>query len=309
MVASYQQHLCRVEMRTSQMRAGAYRSSVGHPFVYILTVALALASVSSEAFGQGTPVVAPVGPTRTVSVRSDPRSVYRVSLAVDLPVTAASGLAVLIPYALSQRLIRQRCPCDPGEVDRFDRRAIGNTSRAANLLSDVTVGLGIAVPAVLDALALGLSRPLFEDALVFTETLALNGALVTAAKYSVQRPLPRTYAGDRVLTHKPGGYRSFYSGHTSMIFSALSATAMTLRLRYGERYWPWLGTLLIGASVAVERVADGRHFPTDVMLGAAMGTLVGIAVPWLHARPDSFVHGMFATPVAGGASIGWLKAL
>lgn len=243
------------------------------------------------------------------SVREDRASVYRASLAVDLPVTFAADLAILIPYSLSAKLIRSRCPCDTNEVDHFDRRAIGNTSRAANLISDVTVGVATSVPVLLDALSLGLGRPLFEDALVFAETLSLNGALVTAAKYLVQRPLPRTYAEDSKLIDKPRGYRSFYSGHTSIVFAALSATSMTLRLRYGERWWPWVATLLVGGSVAVERVADGRHFPTDVMFGAAMGTLVGIAVPWLHARPRSFAHGLFAMPVRGGAGLGWMKRL
>jgi membrane-associated phospholipid phosphatase len=250
---------------------------------------------------------APASPVEPPEDRS--RSVYRVSLPVDLPVTAGLGLAVLLPYSLAHRLIDERCPCDASEVNRFDRHAIGNTNRIAGHVSDFTVGLGVAVPAILDLFALGLGRPLFEDALVFAETMALNGAMVTAAKYIVQRPLPRTYADDSAFQHKPGGYRSFYSGHTSMIFSALSATSMTLRLRYGEQYWPWAGTLLVGASVAVERVADGRHFPTDVMLGAAMGTLIGIAVPWLHARPHSFVHGLFAVPTRGGVSLGWATRL
>ncbi|MDB4975863.1 MAG: phosphoesterase PA-phosphatase related [Myxococcaceae bacterium] len=236
-------------------------------------------------------------------------SVYRVRLAVDLPVSAFAGLSIIIPYALSKRLIDERCPCDGREVNRFDRHAIGNTSRAAALISDMTVGAGMVLPVLLDAFALGFGRPLYEDALVFAETLALNGALVTMAKYIVQRPLPRTYAGDPNKLHEPGGYRSFYSGHTSLIFAALTASSMTMRLRYGEHYWPWLVTLLVGTSVAVERVADGRHFPTDVILGGAMGSLVGIGVPWLHARPSSFAHGLFAAPVRGGATLGFRGTL
>ena len=268
----------------------------------VLLAACLLATPRELALAQAavTPPSASLGPAR---------SVYRVSLAVDLPVTATAGLSVLLPYILSAHLIRTRCPCDRSEVDRFDRHAIGNTSAAANWISDITVGAGMTVPVLLDAFALGLSRPLFEDTLVFVETLTLNGALATAAKYLVQRPLPRTYANDSSLIDKPRGYRSFYSGHTSLIFAALSASSMTLRLRYGEHWWPWIGTALIGSSVAVERVADGRHFPTDVMVGAAMGTLVGMAVPWLHARPRSFAHGFFAMPVRGGAGVGWMKLM
>jgi membrane-associated phospholipid phosphatase len=33
-------------------------------------------------------------------------------------------------------------------------------------------------------------------------------------------------------------------------------------------------------------VAGGHHFPSDVVVGAAMGLAVGTAVPLLHARRD-----------------------
>ena len=40
----------------------------------------------------------------------------------------------------------------------------------------------------------------------------------------------------------------------------------------------------VSASVAVERVAAGWHFLTDVLAGALVGTTVGIVVPYLHLR-------------------------
>ncbi len=151
------------------------------------------------------------------------------------------------------------------------------------MTSDVTAILAIVAPPLLDLADVGAGQAFYTDAAVFAETLLVNGALVEIAKYAVQRPLPRTYAGDPTLVSQPGGYRSFYSGHASTTFAALAASSMTLRLRYGERYWPWVVTGLVGTSVAVERVAAGRHFPTDVMVGAAVGMAVGVVVPWLHA--------------------------
>ena len=47
----------------------------------------------------------------------------------------------------------------------------------------------------------------------------VNGAFAEAAKYVAQRPLPLTYAGDPTLLRTSGGYRSFYSGHTSTAFA------------------------------------------------------------------------------------------
>ena len=242
----------------------------------------------------------------TALAQTPPLSIYRVSPKTDAPVMIAASLAVTLPYLLADRLITPRCPCNASEVNAFDRGAIGNTNDFARQLSDITVGAVIILPLAFDALQVR-EQPVFsEDAVVFAQTLLVNGALATAAKFIVQRPLPRTYAGDPRLVGKPGGYRSFYSGHTSTVFAGLAATAMTIRLRHGEKIWPWIVTLMVGSSVAVERVADGRHFPSDVIVGALMGTATGIAVPWLHARTRSRAGTITVTPTRdGGLALGF----
>lgn len=212
-----------------------------------------------------------------------PAPVYRLSPAIDAPVMATAALAITAPTLLAADIIRERCPCDPSGINGLDRGAVGNHSAFADVTSDVTAVVAMAGPPLLDLLDVGVGEAFQSDAMVFAETLLVNGALVEIAKYAVQRPLPRTYAGDTSLINSPGGYRSFYSGHVSTVFAALSASAMTLRLRYGERWWPWAVVGVVGSSVAFERVAAGRHFPSDVMVGAAVGTLVGVLVPALHA--------------------------
>ena len=231
---------------------------------------------------------------------ADDGTPYRVHPALDLSVTAALLAGAAVPY-LVPHLIRPRCPCDRSEVNRFDRIAIGQHSAAAATASDVTAVLAVAVPPVADALRLGLGAPLAIDVLVFSETLAVNSALVVAAKYGVRRPLPITYEGDPRYLRSQGGYRSFYSGHTSTVVSALTASAWTLRWRDGERGWPWAVVGVAGASVGVERVLAGRHFPTDVLAGAAAGFAVGTAVPWLHRRRGPTA--VTLAPLPGGLAV------
>jgi membrane-associated phospholipid phosphatase len=232
------------------------------------------------------------------------QSVYLVRPWVDGSVILGANLISLVPYVAADRMIHPRCPCDPGEVNSFDRGAIGNRNVFMDNLSDATVGLAMGVPLLADGLALGMSQPLAEDATVFVEVLSVNSALVSIAKVWVQRPLPRTYAGDPSLVSSPGGYRSFYSGHTSTAFAALTATASTIERRYHPGPWPWIATAVIGTSVALERVAAGRHFPTDTMVGALAGSLLGWSIPWLHVRTNA-TDTVRLEPVADGARLAW----
>lgn len=236
----------------------------------------------------------------------NPRSVYSVDPFIDGPLIAGGALAVAIPYAFASRLITPRCPCDPAGINAFDRHVVGNSSPFLDSFSDATAGAALIAPVALDLLDVGASGVFLEDAAVFSEVLALNGALVTFAKYTVQRPLPRVYAGqDPALARRPGGYRSFYSGHTSVTFAALFATAYTLDLRHQQGAWPWLAAAAVGTAVAVERVAAGRHFYTDVMVGAVSGSAFGIAVPWLHAKKDPREPSFSLAPADGGAMLAW----
>jgi membrane-associated phospholipid phosphatase len=223
-------------------------------------------------------------PAGAVGAPPPPRTVYRLDARVDGTLVVASGLAIGLPALLASRIVDERCPCDRDAVNALDRGAIGNHDDTTATASTVTVGLAVAVPLALDWALLGPGDALAADVVVFAEALLVNGALTQLAKYSVQRPTPRTYAGDPALLRSPRGYRSFYSGHTSTAAAALTAAAFTARQRYGERGWPWLVAAAVVSSVAVERVAAGRHFPTDVVAGAAAGTAIGLGVPWLHLR-------------------------
>jgi membrane-associated phospholipid phosphatase len=234
-----------------------------------------------------------------------PRSIYRINPALDGALIAAGTVASAIPYLFAKQLIHPRCPCDPREVNGFDRGSIGDASKFADDLSDVTMVAAVAAPPLLDALDLGVRGELLEDLVVYAETMAIDTAFVSVTKAAVQRPLPRVYAGDAGLINTPNGYRSFYSGHTTSTVAALSAGAMTWTLRHGDtawnRTWPWLVTGLVGSSVAAERVLAGRHFVSDVLVGAATGAAIGILVPYLHARAPAVSVGI--APADGGGQL------
>ena len=248
-----------------------------------------------------------VAPTARADAPAGP-SIYRVNLALDGAIIAVTGAGALIPYAVASHIITPTCPCDPNSVNRIDRTVIGNASDAADWVSTATVAAAIIGPPLADWIALRDVRPWLEDVVVFTEAISVNGALVTAAKYSVQRPIPRVYSG-AAAANDPGNYRAFYSGHTSLAFAALSTASVTMNRRYGLTWQPWVATAIVGASVAMERVLSGHHFYSDVVVGAIAGTLTGIGVAHLHLRsPDAaLVAWRSDSRDGGGLAVRWYR--
>jgi membrane-associated phospholipid phosphatase len=209
-------------------------------------------------------------------------SIYRVSPWINGAVILGTNAVTVGFYAFGGGLIDQSCPCNPANVNGFDRPTIGNHSDFAYGLATATVWSAVLVPVALDAWDLKRFRPLVEDATVLATALSISGALATVTKFTFQRPYPRTYAGDPKLVHESSGYQSFYSGHTTIAFTSLSVASMTIGRRYDQWVLPWIVTAVVGSSVAVELVLSGWHFPTDTIAGALVGTAVGIAVPAVH---------------------------
>jgi membrane-associated phospholipid phosphatase len=233
-------------------------------------------------------VPAPVQTSRPVDWAPAPKAqapeVYRVRLAADLPIIVAGGGAGLVRILFENKLTRKSCPCDSSSINRLDRWTVGYHSQAASVAADVTVyGVLIALPFV-DLLDVRLGRALGEDVVVYVEALAVSTALQNATNFIAARPRPRSYAGDPAMANSGEGYLSFYAGHVSTVSAGLAVAALTIRKRYGEQVWPWIADALITSSVAVERVASGHHFPTDVAVAAAAGTAIGFAIPWFHFR-------------------------
>lgn len=90
-------------------------------------------------------------------------------------------------------------------------------------------------------------------------------------------------------------YRSFPSGHTIAAFAAAAAVTSEV-----DRWWPqgtWaVGTALYtGAALAgASRMYHNRHWASDVVVGAAIGTFAGLkVVRWHHSRPNNAIDRFF----------------
>ena len=110
----------------------------------------------------------------------------------------------------------------------------------------------------------------------------LSQVFVQGIKYAVRRDRPT------------GECCAFPSGHAATTF----ATASVLERHFGYRgAWP---TIVAASYVAMSRLADNRHFLSDVTFGAALGMATGWTVVGRHGR-ENFT--LLPVPVRGGVMI------
>lgn len=257
---------------------------------------------------------------------------FRVSEVITTSVAAATaGAFILVP---PQTGTSSRNPFDETFRDAFRLSSPRERLTAANVSDVLVVALWL-YEAIVDpfAVAWGVhgetatgAQMFLIDVEVQTITAALQG--VVAAIVGRERPLSRDCDDPRETLGLESGacsgydrHRSFFSGHTSQAFAAAGAQCMHhLHLPlYGNLtpFVPCAASFAVAAMAGGLRIMADRHYMSDVLTGATIGTLVGLLVPWLlhyrHTAPrddddadelsarNSFQ--MFVVPTGLGAAV------
>jgi membrane-associated phospholipid phosphatase len=179
--------------------------------------------------------------------------------------------------------------CDKAKVNGFDRAVAGNYSATWRLASDLTVAGGMAAGLVVLFAEEGFFAGL-NDLVVIAESVLWTSALCIIGNMAARRPRPYLYSEKAPLEERNSGHGSlsFLSGHAGTAAALTTSLFSTLRRRDpdGGLQWWVLGVgIAVTAAVAVGRTQAGDHFPTDVLLGAMVGTGIGLLVPYLHDSP------------------------
>ena len=253
---------------------------------------------------------------------SQPREL-RHDTRVDIAVTATGATWLLASELLKGSLVPEKCRwCyradDGGDLlNPYDgwvrHRLLWKDTRAAHLASNVA--LGILEPATqlgltaFTANQAGSAKYFPMDALLITEATVVAGVLNQIAKFGFarERPfvhfLPSAPNAIRELTASPSDDNlSFFSGHTTIAF-AIATSSATIATMRGYKLAPliWGTGLAFGGTVGYLRIAADKHYFSDVMTGAIVGSLVGVGVPLiLHSpRNDEATPSASAQPLSG----------
>lgn len=147
--------------------------------------------------------------------------------------------------------------------------ATSNTDLMINIVAPATVFISGAFKK---------NKQLQRDGLFMAGTMLVNGTFVYVLKSVIKRERP-FLTDPSIVKRSDGGHFSMPSGHTATAFN----TATALCLVFPKWYvivlaYSW-ATL-----VAYGRVYQGVHYPSDVAVGALVGTGTALASHFLYKR-------------------------
>lgn len=121
-----------------------------------------------------------------------------------------------------------------------------------------------------------------------TQSVALSGAITLGIKGLIGRTRPYGAPEDPDQYYPGRGFfdaqrASFPSGHTSAAFAVATVLSRELSARHPSQ-GRWIRGALYGGATAVglARVYQNAHWSSDVVTGAALGTLSGLRVLAWH---------------------------
>jgi hypothetical protein len=215
----------------------------------------------------------------------------RVDIGLAVPIT---GLNVAYPllgnrtYRIQPNYFEQLKPTDIWP--RWDQSATRQYSLRAQRTSDILMLSALATPVLLSLS--DKNRNLRNGgtvAVMGLEILLLTNGLTHTTKQLTRRVRPYAYNPNvpEHLKYKPDTWHSFFSGHTSISTSACFFTAQVYSDLYPDSRWKplvWGTAIALPATVGYFRYKGGKHFPTDILTGFAVGAISGLVVPYLHKK-------------------------
>lgn len=179
----------------------------------------------------------------------------------------------LIPTIFSINDSLPTCaPCDPATLPGIDRWVVSTENAGWGDASSVAI-LGLAGGTWYELAELSNGN---ADVAASIEATAWTFGVNQLAKAIINRNRPVLYSEDAIEAQESvNSHRSMYSGHTSTSFALGTSYFLSMSHKEGlGRTWPLISAAAIGAM----RLAAAKHFPTDVVVGAVLGTATAIVM-------------------------------
>lgn len=220
----------------------------------------------------------------------NPERAYFLNYPVDLPIiiggTAWTLYAFKPVYSKDKSTEAEILALDRENLPGIDRWATKYYSEQADAQSNYLFYGSIPLPFLL-FLDKNMRRDGVKISALYLEAMAITGTLYTAGDMLIDRYRPLAYNADAPMDERTSGIakNSFFAGHVALVGTATFFTAAVYDRYHRDSWTKWLvygGAAAATLGTAYMRLKAGRHFPTDIIVGAAIGVGSGLLVPYLH---------------------------
>ncbi len=166
-------------------------------------------------------------------------------------------------------------------INFIDKKFITDYSVNSDNISDITLYTSLALPIIYSLFADYSTEEFINFNFRYAQMQLLNAGITLWTKNLVTRYRPYTYQEnlDMKVRRQSDGRNSFYSGHTTIAFGAASYFAYAYELSDNSRLSKnivWISSIGLASSTGLFRILAGKHFLSEVIIGAAVGTGLGI---------------------------------
>lgn len=173
------------------------------------------------------------------------------------------------------------------DVNAFDRPFMFSYNRPLDIVSDYGVYGMLALPAISVISNLADKEKLLTYGIMHIEAFLSTFGTINLLKHAIIRYRPYMYTGGLPDGKEDDYHKSFPSGSTAYAFLGATLLNTTFLREYPESKWKFsiiIGSYTLACGIASMRIISGSHFLSDVLAGAAIGSLYGWLIPVLHMK-------------------------
>lgn len=220
-----------------------------------------------------------------VNINDSKSQTYDIDLNNELYVTGINSLILTISYINHSKFDLseiKKISLDENEIIFPDNLCYHNYNKSISDLSDYFLGLNIALPIITNFNSFKENNSLY---IIYLENLLSTFALTSLVKTTFKRARPFNFFKNDFENSRKDDFYSFFSGHSSLAFSsAIFNCIIFSKLNANSEYknLVWILSLTNSSITAFLRVLAGKHFISDVIVGAIIGSSVAYLITEIH---------------------------
>jgi membrane-associated phospholipid phosphatase len=222
-----------------------------------------------------------------ISLNAFSQSVFTIDAAKDAVLGMAALGVFVSPFFVETKPENVPINLDENDINAFDRSLMFPYNKTLDKISDLGVYALLTLPIISMAGNMKDKKAWLTYGVMYAEAFALTFGTKDLLKNAIIRYRPYMYNGGIPDGLMNDYYNSFPSGSTALAFLSAGFLSATFSAEYPDSKWkiPIIaGAYTLAAGAASARILSGSHFLTDVLAGAAIGSLYGWVVPLLHKK-------------------------